>query len=263
MPADNNIYDRDATTWWSDDGHLSLLRILIPVRLEYLSEVFAEMHGQSLTGASILDVGCGGGLFAEALAREGCRVAGADPSEESVAVAREHASAEGMGNNYVVARGEDLPFGEASFDVVVCCDVLEHVDDPQRVIDECARVLRAGGLFLYDTINRNWLSRLFLIRIFQEWRWSRLVPPGLHDGDAFIRPTELLELLAHAGLEPGGMVGIAPDMGPAASVRRLLAIHRLKRGGGSYAEVADVMMMRRCRSLALNYMGHAIRPEVR
>ena len=98
----------------------------------------------------------------------------------------------------------------ASFDVVYCCDVLEHVNNVPQVIAETARVLRPGGTYLYDTINRTLRSRWIVIKLLQEWRWTALMPPGLHDWKLFIRPAELQRELVRHGLMPGGLTGLKP-----------------------------------------------------
>jgi 2-polyprenyl-6-hydroxyphenyl methylase/3-demethylubiquinone-9 3-methyltransferase len=100
-------------------------------------------------------------------------------------VAQRHADQMGLDINYRVASGEHLPFDNNTFDLVYCCDVLEHVRDADAVVAESARVLKAGGMYLYDTINRTWFSKFFLILLFQEWAWSRIVPQNLHDGSKF------------------------------------------------------------------------------
>lgn len=259
MPVDNALYERDARYWWSEDGHLALLACLIPARLKFLAEHGPGGDGSTLAGKRVLDVGCGGGFFSEELARIGFTVGGIDPSAGSIEAARGHAAAAGFEIDYRVGTGEQLPYDDDTFDVVVCCDVLEHVDDLDRVVRESARVLRPGGLYLYDTINRTWLSKLFLIQMFQEWAWTRLVPRGLHDWERFIRPAEMETLLGAHGLEPKARTGLAPHMGPLASGRRLVDLWRLKRGGGSNAEFARNMVFRPGANEWMNYMGCAIK----
>jgi ubiquinone biosynthesis O-methyltransferase len=112
-----------------------------------------------------LDVGCGGGYLAEAFARDGFIVAGVDPAANSIEAARKHASETGLNVDYRVGRSETLPFSDGCFDAVACCDVLEHVDDLDKSVSEVGRVLRPGGVFFYETVNRTWLSKLVLIKI--------------------------------------------------------------------------------------------------
>jgi 2-polyprenyl-6-hydroxyphenyl methylase / 3-demethylubiquinone-9 3-methyltransferase len=257
MGADNSIYDRDAEHWWSGQGHLSLLRSMIPARLDYLRSIATAQDWPDVSGCRVLDLGCGGGLFSEALHEMGCQVTGIDPSGRSITAALEHASAQGYGIRYEVGRGESLPFEPASFDIVACCDVLEHVDDVTAVIRETARVLRSGGVFLYDTINRNWVSRFALVTLFEGW--LKLVPPGLHDSDAFIRPAEMRKHLEVGGLQHGGMVGLTTAMGPIVSLRRLLHLRRVRQGTMSFAEFGEGMVFRAGGPTVANYMGYALR----
>ena len=252
MPVDNEIFEREADGWWSDDSHLALLRCLVPPRVEHLKAAKGDLGGTTL-----LDVGCGGGLFAEALSAQGCEVAGVDVSQRSIRAARRHARGAGVDINYVVARAEELPFADASFDVVCCCDVLEHVDDVGQTVAESARVLKPGGLYLFDTINRTVSSWFFLIELFQEWKWTRLVPPGLHEHEKFVRPNEMKRILVENGLEPRDFVGLAPDMNPLRHFGRMVGLWKVKRGKMSFTEMGERMAFRRSRMMAMNYMGLA------
>jgi len=147
-------------------------------------------------------------VMAEALDARGARVTGIDPAEKAIDAARAHARQEGRGIAYDVGVGEELPYAAASFDAVVCVDVLEHVQDLDRVLAEVARVLRPGGLFLFDTINRNPVARLATITVAEDV--LRLLPKGTHDPDMFIKPKELRAALEAAGLTPGRFTGLGP-----------------------------------------------------
>src|SRR5438093_9020350 len=137
MPVDNQLYDRLAGTWWDEDENMALLRTgMNPARFGYMRRVLVEEMAFDATGKRCLDVGCGGGLLAEEFAKLGCTVTGVDPSEPSLETARAHAEQEGLEIEYVAAPGEDLPFDDKRFDVVYCCDVLEHVDSVDRTIAE-------------------------------------------------------------------------------------------------------------------------------
>ncbi len=146
--------------------------------------------------------------MAEALAERGAHVTGIDPARRAIAAAREHAAAHGHDIAYDVGAGEALPYDDASFDAVVCVDVLEHVADLDRVLAEVARVLRPGGTFAFDTINRNSLSRLTVVDVAE--RLLRVLPRGTHDPRMFIRPSELRAALIRAGLKPGDVTGLGP-----------------------------------------------------
>lgn len=219
MPVDNQIYDRLAATWWRPGSALGGLDTLNPGRFAYLDRVLGA-RGLRYGDLEVLDLGCGGGLMSEAYARRGARVTGVDPSNASLKVARAHAHESGLSIRYERGLGEALPFPNASFDLVSCCDVLEHVDDLDTVSRQIARVLRPGGLFFFDTINRTWLSWLFVIEVFQEW--LHLIPPGTHDWDMFIVPAELRASLARAGLDLRDLTGLGPSLDPLGLGRALL-----------------------------------------
>lgn len=258
MPVDNQLYDRLADTWWNDDSALSLLRIsLNPARFGYMRRVLVDELGVDPQGKTTLDIGSGGGLLAEEFARLGCDVTGVDPSRESVETARAHAHTEGLEIEYTVGVGEQLPFADASFDIAYCCDVLEHVDDLDRVIAETARVLKPGGVYMYDTINRTRRSRLVLIKLMQEWRSTALMEPNLHDWDMFIKPQELDASLRRAGLEGRDQVGIGPDRNPLAMIRDM---RRRARGDMTYGEFGMRNKFRETRDTSLLYAGHALKP---
>jgi 2-polyprenyl-6-hydroxyphenyl methylase / 3-demethylubiquinone-9 3-methyltransferase len=255
VPVDNQLYDRLADTWWDEDAWLHLLRTsLNPARIGYLRDA-AAAHGIDPSSARALDVGCGGGLMAEDVARMGFRVTGVDPSTKSLQTAREHARASGLDISYLEGPGERLPLEDAVFDLVYCCDVLEHVDSVPGVLREVRRVIRPGGLFVYDTINRTPISKLLLIKVFQEWESTRLVDPGLHDHAQFIKPRELERMLGDAGFEPGRVTGMKPKANPIALYRLLRA---RKRGDVSMHEFAQRAAFALSRDTSASYLGTAV-----
>ena len=257
MPVDNQLYDRLADTWWNDDSVLSLLRTSInPARFGYMRRVLVEELGIDPHGKTALDVGSGGGLLAEEFARLGFRVTGIDPSAESVETARAHAETEGLDIEYTVGAGEQLPFPDESFDIAYCCDVLEHVDDLDRVLAETSRVLKPGGVYLYDTINRTRRSKLVLIKLMQEWRSTALMEPNLHDWDMFIKPSDLVAAMARAGLENRDIVGIGPARNP---VSLVIDMRRRARGDMTYGEFGARNKFRETRDKSLLYAGHALK----
>jgi 2-polyprenyl-6-hydroxyphenyl methylase/3-demethylubiquinone-9 3-methyltransferase len=203
MRNDLTIYDTVADRWWSDEIRwVRTLKNLVPGRLSWFDRQI------DWAGKRVLDLGCAGGFMAEALATRGAQVTGIDPAEKAIAAARAHAAANGHAIAYDVGVGEALPYDLAGFDAVVCVDVLEHVSDLDRVLSEVARVLRPGGLFLFDTINRNPLARLATITMAEDI--LRLLPRGTHDPALFIKPAELRARLSRAGLTPGPMTGLGP-----------------------------------------------------
>jgi 2-polyprenyl-6-hydroxyphenyl methylase/3-demethylubiquinone-9 3-methyltransferase len=254
MPVDNQLYDRLAAGWWDESGFLHALAALNPARFGYMRRVLADELHIELAGLRVLDVGCGGGLLAEEFARQGCVVTGVDPSTESLAVARAHAAAQDLDIRYERVGAEALPFGANSFDAVYCCDVLEHVNDVGQVIAEAARVLKPAGVYLYDTINRTWRSRLIVIGLLQEWRWTALMPPHLHDWNMFIRPAELARLLGQSGLELGGLTGLKPRANP---LRIIRALRQRKRGVISYAQAVTRMDLGESPDTSISYIGYA------
>jgi 2-polyprenyl-6-hydroxyphenyl methylase/3-demethylubiquinone-9 3-methyltransferase len=259
MPVDNDLYTRLSDTWWDDAGFLNIMQsALNPVRVPFLARQLRASF-PSLEGLRVLDVGCGGGLLAEPLAGLGCRVTGVDPSRGSLEVARAHARASDLDIRYVQGVAEALPAADDTFDAVVCCDVLEHVTDLGATIREAARVLRPGGVYLYDTINRTMRSKLLVIKIFQEWPWTAFMPPHVHDHAMFMKPVELAARLRASGLEPGPIVGIGPGVPPP----RAIALMRARaRGRLTYGEFGRALQMRELRDTSAFYAGAAAKPAV-
>lgn len=203
MRNDLTIYDRVADRWWSDDIRwVRTLKNLVPGRLAWFDK-HIDWHCKD-----VLDLGCAGGFMAEAMALRGANVTGIDPAADAIEAARRHARASNLRIRYDVGMGEALPYDAAAFDAVVCVDVLEHVSDLNRVLAEVARTLRPGGLFLFDTINRNPLARLATITVAEDI--LRLLPRGTHDPAMFIKPRELRHALTGAGLVPGPITGLGP-----------------------------------------------------
>lgn len=251
---DNAIYDRIPHDWWSDDSFMALLRNAVnPPRFAYFSEVLRR-YGRAPGSLSVLDVGCGGGLLSERFASIGCAVTGVDRSLPTLDAARTHAQAAGLVIRYQEGDAQALPFGSAQFDVVCCCDVLEHVDDVDRVIDEIARVMKPGGIFFFDTINRTWLSKLFAIKLAQDWAPTRLVPRNIHVWEQFIRPQELAASLERHALAAREFVGLSPSMNP---FKVLASLARLKLGRISFGEMGNSLLLAKSRDLSLAYMGFA------
>src|SRR5215203_2918742 len=256
MPVDNHLYDTLADSWWDESGLLHILRGLNPARFGYMRRVLVDDLGIDPQGKKTLDVGCGGGLLAEEFARMGCEVMGIDPSGESIEAARTHARTAGLPIEYRQGTGESLPFPDGAFEIVYCCDVLEHVEDLEKVTGEVFRVLAPGGIFLFDTINRTLKSWLVMIKLFQEWESTSLMPPDLHDWKMFIKPAELVSTMAGHGLECRNLTGLEPSGNP---IQVLRVLRARKRGEISYLEAARRLDLRESRGTGVLYAGHAIK----
>jgi 2-polyprenyl-6-hydroxyphenyl methylase/3-demethylubiquinone-9 3-methyltransferase len=195
--------------------------------------------------------------YAKVLARMGMTVIGVDPADASLQTAREHADRAGLRIDYRSGAGEQLPLQDASVDLAVCVDVLEHVEDVAAVLRETARVLRPAGLYLFDTVNRTPLSRLVMIKIGQEWRHTRWLPPNLHDWDHFVTPDELRLAARSAGLLVQEIIGVVPTPKPPAMYR---LIRQLKKGALTYGEFGSRLEFKLDDDIRMGYIGYATKP---
>jgi 2-polyprenyl-6-hydroxyphenyl methylase/3-demethylubiquinone-9 3-methyltransferase len=241
-------------TWWDEKGLLHNLLAYNAVRFGYFRKLLFERLKIEPNGKRVLDIGCGGGILAEEFAGVGYQVTGIDPSEPSLEAAREHARKVGLDIEYEVGIGEDIPFDNETFDLVYACDVLEHVNDLEKVIEETARVLKPDGIYLYDSFNRTFLSKLIVIKFVQEWNWTSFMPPNMHDWRMFIKPTELLELLARYGLENQEQIGIKPGVNP---LKIIQTLRKRKRGELSYFEAVQRMKFKESGDKSVAYIGYA------
>lgn len=205
-PAEVAKFEAMAAEWWDPEGKFKPLHLMNPCRLDYVTTQIAAEFGRDLTAAQpfaglrILDIGCGGGLLSEPMARLGAEVVGVDAAARNIPVAALHAAQSGLQIDYRVGTAEDLAAAGERFDVVLNMEVVEHVADPQAYLAACARLLRPGGLMVLSTLNRT--ARSFAMAIIgAEWvmRW---LPKGTHDWNKFITPDELYDLIRRAGLEP-------------------------------------------------------------
>jgi 2-polyprenyl-6-hydroxyphenyl methylase/3-demethylubiquinone-9 3-methyltransferase len=190
-----------AAKWWDPNAEFRPLHEINPLRLGWIE---AKV---SLSGSRVLDVGCGGGILAEAMAGRGADVLGIDLAERSLAVAELHALESGAQVRYERIAAEDLAAREpAGFDVVTCMEMLEHVPDPQSTIRACATLVKPGGWVFFSTINRN--PRSFLFAIIGAEYILRLLPKGTHEYARFIRPSELATGARSAGLDELAWTGL-------------------------------------------------------
>ena len=199
-------FEAMAAEWWDPAGKFKPLHMLNPCRLDYITEQIAGEFGRNrddsspFRGLRLLDIGCGGGLLSEPMARLGAEVVGVDAAEGNIAVAEIHARQSGLSIDYRHGTAEALAAAGEAFDVVLNMEVVEHVADPQGFLNTCRQLLRPGGMMICSTINRN--AKSFAVAILgAEWvmRW---LPRGTHEWNRFITPDELFAMLGAAGLEP-------------------------------------------------------------
>ncbi|MGQ0384163.1 MAG: bifunctional 2-polyprenyl-6-hydroxyphenol methylase/3-demethylubiquinol 3-O-methyltransferase UbiG [Gammaproteobacteria bacterium] len=213
-PAEIAKFDAAAPRWWDPDGEFRPLHDLNPARLDYVEA------RAGLAGRRVLDVGCGGGLLAEGMARRGARVTGIDLAPAAIAVARLHAIESGVTVDYREAAAETLAAAEpGSFDLVTCLEMLEHVPDPAGVLAALARLVRPGGDVICSTINRN--PKSFALAIVGAEYLLRLLPMGTHQYSRLIRPSELASWARSAGLEHADLAGL--EYSPATRRARISA----------------------------------------
>ena len=199
--AEISKFDALSERFWDEHGHFRPLHLLNPVRLRFVAQRC------SLSGARALDAGCGGGLLAEALAREGAQVTAIDLAPGMIEVARMHASAHGVEVDYQVASAEALAARDpGAFDVVTCMEMLEHVPQPAQMIATLATLVRPGGSVFVSTLNRNLKS--FLVAILGAEYVLSLLPRGTHEYERFIRPSELARWARAADLTAHALAGI-------------------------------------------------------
>ncbi len=205
-PQEISKFEAMAAEWWDPNGKFKPLHMLNPCRLDYITNQIAGEFSRDLAaprpfeGLRLLDIGCGGGLLCEPMARLGARVTGADAAGGNIPVAQLHAEQQGLDIDYRHITAEALVDQGAQFDVVLNMEVVEHVADPLAYLTACQQLLRPGGLQVCSTINRN--PKSFAMAILgAEWvmRW---LPKGTHEWSKFITPDELFALLGQAGMEP-------------------------------------------------------------
>jgi 2-polyprenyl-6-hydroxyphenyl methylase/3-demethylubiquinone-9 3-methyltransferase len=205
-PAEIAKFEAMAAEWWDPNGKFRPLHMMNPVRLDYITRQIAAEFGRDLRaerpfeGLRLLDIGCGGGLLSEPMARLGADVVGADAAERNIPVARVHAEQSGLTIDYRHTSAEALAAEGEQFDVVLNMEVVEHVADPQAYLTACHDLLKSGGLMLCSTINRN--PKSFAMAIVGAEYIMRWLPKGTHEWSKFITPDELFKMIEIAGLRP-------------------------------------------------------------
>jgi 2-polyprenyl-6-hydroxyphenyl methylase / 3-demethylubiquinone-9 3-methyltransferase len=240
MTIDNRYYEELDESWWDPKGPMGSLLRINTFRYRYFRSVLGNPKGVKL-----LDIGCGGGFLAEAFAGDGADVYGLDLSPRSVRIAREHAKSRGLSVRAATARGQNLPFRSGIFDAVLLADLLEHLEDFETAIAEASRVLKPGGILLYETVNRTLLSWFGAICVME--RVLRKIPLHSHDWKMFIRPTELMEVLEASDLRNQEIKGLAFKGGVPGFLRRLLT--------GQDPWIFEIGSDTR-----VSYLGHAVKP---
>ena len=205
-PGEIEKFQAMAAEWWDPNGKFKPLHMLNPTRLDYIIDQIAAEFGRDpraeapFAGLRILDIGCGGGLLCEPMARLGAEVVGADAAERNIPVAQLHAEQSGVEIDYRHTTAEALAAAGEQFDVVLNMEVVEHVPDPLVYLTACQKLLKPGGLMTCSTINRN--PKSYAMAIIGAEHVMRWLPKGTHEWSKFITPDELFELLRQAGLEP-------------------------------------------------------------
>lgn len=205
-PSEIAKFEAMAAEWWDPNGKFKPLHMLNPCRLDYITSQIAAEFDRDLTGQApfaglrILDIGCGGGLLAEPMARLGADVVGADAAERNIPVAQVHAEQSGLTIDYRHTTAEDMAAAGEQFDVVLNMEVVEHVADPLGYLTACQQLLKPGGLHICSTLNRN--PKSYMMAIIGAEHVMRWLPKGTHEWSKFITPDELFELMSNAGLTP-------------------------------------------------------------
>ena len=205
-PAEVAKFEAMADEWWDPEGKFKPLHMMNPCRLDYITSQIAAEFDRDLDAAApfeglrILDIGCGGGLLSEPMARLGAEVVGADAGEENIPVAQAHAAQSGLTIDYRNTTAEALAADAEQFDAVLNLEVIEHVADPLAFVTACQQLLKPGGLMICSTLNRNAKSYAAVIlgaEYLLQW-----LPKGTHDWSKFVTPDELYDLISQAGLDP-------------------------------------------------------------
>jgi len=197
-----NKYGRD---WWNPEGGMFALHMINKLRFDYFISIVGDV-----TGKTVADVGCGGGLLSEEFARRGASVTGVDLSPTAIDAAREHAGKSGLSIDYRNCAIKELVDKGETFDIVICAEMLEHVDDLKSMVRESGTLLRNGGHYLFETINKTFKARL--LAVFMAENVLNFVARGTHDYNKFIKPSTLVNLLRENRIEVKEIKGMSFDI---------------------------------------------------
>lgn len=208
-PDEIQHFSKDSGQWWDENGPFAPLHRLNPVRMKFIRDAVAGHYGLAtdkmspLKGLKVLDIGCGGGLVCEPLARMGATVTGIDADQTAIGVAAAHAKAGGLGVDYKVESTDGF---KGQFDVVLALEIVEHVASVDKFVDECVGLCKPGGLIVFSTLNRT--PKSFALGVVAAEYILRWVPAGTHDWKKFVKPSELGASLRHAGATPMDVKGM-------------------------------------------------------
>jgi len=212
-PGELEKFGAIAEQWWNPEGQFRPLHQINPVRLAYIRDQACAHFGRDaasltpLAGLTVLDVGCGGGLLCEPLARLGAAVTGIDAEARNIEIARAHSAAVDLAIDYRAASAEELAGEDRRFDIVLNMEVIEHVADVERFLADCSALLSDGGLMVLSTLNRT--AKAFALAVVGAEYVLRWLPRGTHDWRRFVRPSELTRALARAGIAVHDLAGLA------------------------------------------------------
>jgi 2-polyprenyl-6-hydroxyphenyl methylase/3-demethylubiquinone-9 3-methyltransferase len=211
-PAEIERFSRIAGEWWDPSGKFAPLHRLNPLRIGYIRDRTAAhwkrdpLTGAPLQGLSLLDIGCGGGLLSEPMARLGAHVTGVDAAARNIRVAALHAGKQGLDIDYRQGAAEALAASDIQFDIVLALEVVEHVADVELFLKSCGRMVKPGGLFFLSTLNRT--AKSWALAIAGAEYILRWLPRGTHDWKKFLKPSEVVNGLGAAGIDAQEIVGV-------------------------------------------------------
>jgi 2-polyprenyl-6-hydroxyphenyl methylase/3-demethylubiquinone-9 3-methyltransferase len=206
-----NHFAKDSADWWNPEGAFRPLHWMTPTRMGFIRDQITahfrlETGLRPLEGLTAIDIGCGGGLACEPVARMGAKTTGVDADQTAIKVAKDHAKTQNLGIEYINGAAEDLVAANRSFDIVLALEVIEHVNDPQTFVSLCSKLLNPGGLIIFSTLNRTLKSYALAIVVSEHIvHWT---PKGTHSWKKFVKPSELGRFARQEGLNVTNISGL-------------------------------------------------------